>query len=184
MENTRNPCLNDANYYNYLQYGGGLPESPQYDIIVINDNTRAQARQSTREQSLYVLENVWADYILESGAVPVFISTYGSWTPYRDMTGLDSVANFTSLTYNGYQEYAALLEELFPPEQRPRIAKVGHAFLLVYEENCQLWARMFHVDGIHASPLGTYLQGLCVYYAIYGKMPLAKIAFQSAPSNM
>lgn len=179
----KNPCLNDPNYYNYLQYGGGLADT-NYDFVVLNDNTRAPARQSTREQSLYVLENVWADYFLESGATPIFIATYGYWTPYRDMSGLDSVSNFTSLTYNGYQEYAALLEEYLPPQQQPRIAKVGHAFLLVYEENYQLWERMFHVDSIHASPLGTYLQGLCVYYAIYGKMPLSKIAFQSAPSNM
>jgi len=181
----KNPCQNDLNYYEYLQYGGGLGETGRtWDFIVMNDNTRAPARRSTRTASLQVLESTYVDWFLETGATPVFICTYGYWTPYRDMGGFDDVANFTSLTYQGYREYAELLESYLPQSQKPRLALVGHAFLLVYEENYDLWQRLFHVDKIHASPLGTYLQGLVVYYSLYGKMPLADIAIDTTPSNM
>lgn len=179
----KNPCLNDPNYYEFLQHGYGLG-STHWDFVVMNDNTRAPARRSTRTTSLEVLESTYAPWLLETGATPVFISTYGYWTPYRDMGGLNSVANFTSLTYQGYKEYVALLETLLPEAQKPRLALVGHAFLIVREENYNLWERLFHVDQVHASPLGTYLQGCVVYYALYGKMPLAHVALQGTPSNM
>jgi hypothetical protein len=52
------------------------------------------------------------------------------------------------------------------------LALAGHAVWLVDDENYQRWERLFHVDGIHASPLGTFLQGLCVCHAVYQKMPL------------
>jgi hypothetical protein len=92
------------------------------------------------------------------------------------MGGLESVPEFTSLTYEGYKQYAALLEENLPTSQKPRIAPVGLAFLLVWEDNYDLWTRLFHVDEIHCSPLGTFLQGCVLYHTIFGSMPKNSIA--------
>ena len=116
----------------------------------MNDNTRAPARESTREESLEVLEQVYVPWLQEMGSTPILLFTYAYWTPYRDMQGLGTIPEFTSLTYEGYKQYANLLEETLPASQKPRIAPVGLAFLIVWEENHDLWLRLFHVDLIHA----------------------------------
>ena len=170
-----NPCLRHPEYYYYLQQ---LYEDnpPSYDYIVLNDNTRAPSRLATRNQSLQVLEDVYLPWFIESGATPVFLFTYAYWTPYRDMTGLGSVPEFTSLTFEGYKQYTALLEDNLPAAQRPRIAPVGLAFLIVWEENYSLWERLFHVDLIHCSPLGTFLQGCVLHHTLFGSMPKIDVA--------
>lgn len=60
------------------------------------------------------------------------------------MGDLDDVPTFTALTYEGYKQYADLLRTYLPKSQEPRIAPVGLAFLLVWEENYSFWERMFH----------------------------------------
>ena len=87
------------------------------------------------------------------------------------MTGLEDVANFTSLTRVGYQAYVDLLKLYLPKKQAPRIAPVGLAFLTVYEEDFDLWEKLFHSDHLHASPSGTFLQGCVIYYTLFGTMP-------------
>lgn len=175
----KNPCLNDEYYLGYLDQLYAKNGAPQYDFIVLNDNTRSPARNSTRTQSLEVLESTYIDWFLETKAIPVFICTYGYWTPYRDMGGLSSVPEFTSLTYEGYRQYAELVGRYLPDWQQPRVAPVGLAFLLLWEENYSLWERLFHVDQIHTSPMGTYLQGCVVYFTLFGEMPGHSIAVQA-----
>jgi hypothetical protein len=41
----KNPCMNDEHYHAYLQ--STLEQSPKYDFLVIHDNIRTPARQST-----------------------------------------------------------------------------------------------------------------------------------------
>jgi len=94
------------------------------------------------------------------------------------MSGLGDVPRFTSLTYEGYKQYAALVQSLLPENQKPRIAPVGLAFLVVYEENYSLWQRLFHVDKIHASPLGTFLQGCVLHHTLFGRGPRSDVALQ------
>ena len=120
-----NPCISDPYYLQWLDNIYAFQGTPQFDYIVLNDNTRSPARTDTRARSLEVLENVYADWIIETGATPVLLMTYGYSTPYRDMGGLDDVPKFTSLTYEGYRQYAELLESLLPAAQKPRIAPVG-----------------------------------------------------------
>jgi hypothetical protein len=183
----KNPCLEDEQYYYYLQqqvFADTSNKTTDYEYIILNDNTRSPARATTRSSSLEVLEEAWAQWFVDTGATPIFISTYAYDTPYRDMGGLGTIAEFTSLTYQGYLEYAALLEELLPTSQKPRIAPVGHAFLLVYEENYQLWQKLFSVDKIHPSPLGTFLQGCVLYHTLFGKMPVSSVAVRSDMSAL
>lgn len=172
----KNPCLQKSEYYYYLDAINDAQGPPVYDFFVMNDNTRSPARSEKRESSLSVLESTYLPWIKETGVVPVFIFTYAYWTPYRDMGGLGSVPEFASLTYEGYKQYAALLEENLPVAQKPRIAPIGFAFLLVWEEKYELWERLFHIDKIHCSPLGTFLQGCVLHHTLFGAMPRHKVA--------
>jgi len=197
----KNPCFYNPYYYDYVQqvYAKQAQLSRKntkvassdyiaWDFLIVNDNTRAPARLTPRQNGLQVLQDVYVPMLLELPSQPtlVFLATYGYDTPYRDMTGLvdpsnGNIANFTSLTHQGYVEYAKLVQDLLGPDYAnpPRIAPVGIAFLTVYEENYSLWKQLFHVDKIHASPIGTYLQGLVVHHTLFGKMPTPDIAFGS-----
>ena len=140
----------------------------------MNDNTRNPARAKSRAHSLQFLEQFYVPWLLETKATPVFLWPHAysvASTPTRSMTGLEDVANFTSLTGVGYNEYAKLLQSYLPEEQTPRIAPVGLAFLLVHEEDPAIWATLFHSDHIHASPSGTWLQGCIVYATLFGELP-------------
>jgi hypothetical protein len=63
------------------------------------------------------------------------------------------------------------LATYLPLRQSPRIAPVGLVFLAVHEDNLQHWKALFHCDGIHASPSGTFLQGLVMYHTLFGTLP-------------
>jgi hypothetical protein len=166
---------------------GRRPNPPPYDFVVLNDNTRSPARVDTRRASLEALNETYLPWLLEMrehNTIPVFMATYGYSTPYRDMGGLGTVAVFTSLTHYGYQVYADSLRGYLPKRQAPRVAPVGIAFLVVWEENFHLWEKLFGVDEIHASPLGTYLQGCVLYHTLYGKMPNPDIALRGDMSSL
>ena len=100
------------------------------------------------------------------------------------MTGLQSVPEFTSLTMAGYRSYVDLLSPLLPENQQPRIAPVALAFLFVYEDNRNLWEKLFHVDQIHCGPLGTYLQSLIVHHTIFGVLPENSVAVRGDMSSL
>lgn len=180
----KNPCLNDASYYWYRQELYEANGPPKFDFAVINDRTRDPARWETRNASLQVLEETYIPWFLETGLTPVFLVTYGYDTPYRDMSGLVDVPTFTSLTYDGYKEYADLVAEALPESQKPRLAPVALAFLLVYEENYDLWQKLFHIDQIHASPHGTFLQGCVVHHTIFGRLPSRQVALRNDMSAL
>jgi hypothetical protein len=179
-----NPCLRSEEYLTYLNSLYQERGPPQYDFIFINDNTRSPARNETRQLGLQTLEEKYLPWFLETGATPVFLMTHAYWSPYRDMGGLGDVATFTALTYEGYKQYADLLRTYLPKSQEPRIAPVGLAFLLVHEENYSFWERMFHTDFVHASPLGTFLQGLVVHHTLFGVMPRWDVAVRKDPSSL
>lgn len=161
------------------------PHYPRtWDYILLNDNTMNPARGPTREHALAALERFYVPWLQHTRATPIFLWTH-AYTPAavvttaaatsssvpRDMMGLTDIANFTSLTRVGYQAYMDLLELHLPPEQKPKLAPVGLAFLAVYDDNIDIWKQLFHSDGIHASPSGTFLQGCIVYYTIFNQMP-------------
>jgi hypothetical protein len=176
----KNPCIMDENYYYWLQNKYDNATSRQFDLVVLNDNTRSPARTETRQASLQVLQDKYVPMFLQlpETTIPILICTYGYNSPYRDMGGLSTVPEFTSYTYQGYLEYAELLENSLPHTQRPRISPVCLAFLLVCEENYGLWQQLFGVDKVHASPMGTYLQSLVVYCTMYQKLPPPNIAIR------
>lgn len=180
----KNPCLNDPGYYSYRQEQYATNGPPQFDFVIINDRTRDPARRETRNTSLSALDDTYIQFFQESGVTPIFLVTYAYDTPYRDMSGLIDVPTFTSLTYEGYKEYAELVAAALPESQQPRLAPVALAFLLVYEENFSLWQKLFHIDQIHASPHGTFLQGCVVHYTIFGRLPSRHVALRNDMSAL
>mmetsp|Transcript_34949 Transcript_34949/g.70700 ORF Transcript_34949/g.70700 Transcript_34949/m.70700 type:complete len:179 (+) Transcript_34949:3278-3814(+) len=84
---------------------------------------------------------------------------------------LGDISEFTSRIWYGYQSYYELLSEMLPTSQQPVLVPAGLAFLMVYEENYDLWVQLFYDDGFHPSPHGTYLIGCCLYAALFGRKP-------------
>jgi hypothetical protein len=171
VDDGTNPCLMDGNYLKYKQAQYEINGPPQWDFVLINDNTRSPCCTEQRAGSMELLEDVYLPWLQQIGATPIFMATYGYWATKRDMSGLIDIPTFASLTYNGYQEYARLAEEFLPESQKPRIALVGNAFLMIYDESPSLWADLMHTDEIHLSPSGTFLQSCVVYATIFGKLP-------------
>jgi hypothetical protein len=58
-----------------------------------------------------------------------------------------------------------------PNEQRPILAKIGIAYLTVYKEQTDIYAKLFYKDSVHASLYGTFLLGCVLHCAIYGNTP-------------
>ena len=100
------------------------------------------------------------------------------------MGGLVDIPTFTSYTHEGYLQYAQLMADALPAAQAPRIAPVGLAFLMVWEEKYNVWQKLFHVDWIHPSPSGTFLQALVVYHTLYGVMPEQSVALRADTANL
>ena len=74
----------------------------------------------------------------------------------------------------GYLEYVELLEELLPASQKPRIAPVDLALLMVYEEKFSLWERLLSVDKIHASPVGTFCTAVSCFTLFFKKARMGR----------
>ncbi len=155
----------------YLQYTLETKSLPNktWDYVVLNDQSVRPAIPSKRAITAKVLNSTYIPLFLESEATPILIATYGYWRDNLNVTalyGIQDVPHFTAKLYRGYKVYAETLEEV-----QPRIAPVGIAFLVVWEENPQLWARFFGSDQYHPSPLGTYLMGCVVHATIFGRLP-------------
>jgi hypothetical protein len=168
----RNPCLrDDTTYLDYTQntlFAGG---PPHYDFIILNDRTTWPAMEETRYKSLKVLKKSYVPLLLESGGIPVLLATHGYDSNQVDVSEFGGISNFTSDVFEGYRQYAQMLSEHLPAQQQPRIAPAGLAFLLVYEENYDMWQKLFYADNYHPSPHGTYLMGCLLYATCYGYMP-------------
>jgi hypothetical protein len=191
--------------------GGGDDQSTNggtkggWEYVVINDNTRNPARGSTRAHALSILEQFHVPWLLDTKSIPVFLWTHAYVPDYAcvggtgissrhrgaagikstpDMSGLEDVANFTSLTHVGYRAYVDLLDRYLPKSQSARIAPVGLAFLVVYEEDRELWRTLFHCDNLHASPSGSFLQGCVVYHTLFGKMPDERVMISEDASHL
>lgn len=178
-----NPCLQDLQYFKYLEWRNQQYASqPTFDFIVLNDNTRSPARTEGREAGLQILEQVYIPFFQMTNATPIFLHTHAYWSHWRDLSGMIDVPTFTSYTYAGYQAYVDLVNSFLSlPHQKARIAPAGMAYLLIFEENYEMWLRLFHLDRIHASPHGTYLEGCILYATIYGKLPDPTVAI---PNDM
>ena len=179
----KNPCFSsiDYLYYTMEKYDGS--NKPAWDYVVLNDQSTRPALEEKRNVSLAVLEKKYVPMLLEMDAVPVFFATHGYDSSYIDTSSMGSVSEFTSDVFEGYRLYAEMMEATLPASQRPRIAPVGLAYLLIYEENPEMYEKLFFVDGFHPSPHGTYLMGCVLYATLYGFMP-GNDALPSIPERL
>lgn len=183
-----NPCFhdidNDDDRYSiekyddsqeYLEYSLTAKTKSSWDFVVLNDQSMQPARSKSQSRNLQSLLNSYLPLFLESGATPIFIVTHGYWRKDINMTyyGLTDVPTFTAKLYQGYQSYAQALEGLMPSSQQPRLAPVGIAFLVIWEENPNFWAKLFWNDKFHPSPHGTYLMAQVIHASIFGYLPNA-----------
>ena len=171
LDDGLNPCLQNEEYYWYLQRQYELNGAPKWDYILLNDNSRNPCCSSQREEGLAILESFYIPIFFKTKAIPIFLDTHAYWASTRDMSGLTDIPTFTSLTYSGYQEYADLVAIELPPSQKPRIAPVGLALLMIYEEHPEVYEGMIHYDEIHLSASGTLLEAMIVHATIFGKLP-------------
>jgi hypothetical protein len=170
-----NPCLDYPDYLEYLNRYYA-ENKPKWDFVVLNDNSRNPVRAVHRAKGLQALRAVYVPWFQKSGAIPVFLDTHAAKK--------DDIAAFTSITYEGYEQYAAVFEAFLPPAQKPRIAPVGIVLLTVWEENQALWRMLFESDGIHLTPLGTFLQGCVIHYTVLGRMPTKKDVIRDDMSEL
>ena len=172
-----NPCLQDEDYYYYLNNLYQENGPPKWDFILVNDNSRAACCTEQRQTSLELLESVYIPWFRKTKATPIFLATYPYWASHRDMSGLTDIPTFASLTYEGYREYYDLVARSLPESQQPRLAPVGFAMLIIWEEKPNIWKDLIHYDEVHLSPSGTFLEGCIVYATIFGRLPSKEVVF-------
>ena len=184
-----NPCFLDEEYLYYStmmrrpsqdnesdDYVGGL----QWDFVVMNDQSMAPTSNNKKSQSAAVLESTYVPLFVETKSTPILFMTWAYWRDDIDMSGLVDVPTFTSLLWEGYQYYAQVLKKALPSNRKPRIAPVGLAFLMIWEENPSFWKNLFGEDKYHPSPRGTYLAACVIYCTIYNRLPPPSTRFTTS----
>jgi hypothetical protein len=185
VDDGSNPCFHDFEYFQFLEWRRQQSAPPSLNFIVLNDNTRSPARTQGREAGLQILEQVYIPWFLKTNATPIFLHTHAYWADWRDLSALLDVPTFTSYTYAGYRAYVELVNSyLSSPQQKARIAPAGMAYLIIWEENYYMWEKLFHIDRVHASPHGTYLEGCILHATIFGKLPDPAVALQDNLQNL
>ena len=61
---------------------------------------------------------------------------------------------------------------------------MGTAFTAVHAARPALWHDLFHTDGFHPSPIGSYLEALVIYATIFGVLPLAAVSMPDDPAQL
>jgi hypothetical protein len=174
-----NPCLEYPEYFDYLN-SYYAHYKPKWDFVVLNDYSSNPERSVHRAKGLEAIRGIYVPWFQKTGAVPVFLDTHAYHL--RDKT--NTIPTMTSITYEGYEQYAAVFEASLPSAQKPRIAPVGIVFLTVWEEDQALWQTLFESDGIHLTPLGTFLQGCVIHYTVLGRMPAKKDVLRDDMSEL
>lgn len=142
-----------------------------WDYCVLNDFTQGPARAHTREESKLMLERCYAPLFAKSGAIPIVIQTCAYRKPIRNTRDLGDVEEWTQLLAEGCKEYVDVLRKALPESQTPRLAPVGNVFFAVYNDNRDLWKKLFYTDDFHPSPHGTYLQACVLYCVMVSEAP-------------
>jgi hypothetical protein len=174
-----NPCLEYPEYLDYLNSYYASNIRPKWDFVVLNDNSQDPSQSIQREKGLEALTDKYVPWFQKTGATPVFLDTHA-----YHLTPTTDIPTFTSITYEGYEQYATVFESFLPASQKPRIAPVGIAFLTVWEEDQALWRLLFESDGIHLTPLGTFLEGCVIHYTLLGRMPTKKDVLRDDMSKL
>jgi hypothetical protein len=170
-----NPCIVDEEYYYYItdKYEAS---PPQWDYVVLADQSKRMASTSARNDTVDALVSVYAPLLNESGATPVLVDTHAFWSTQTNMTGLYDVPTFTRMIYDGVEEYVTALKDALPKQQAPVVVPIGLAYLTVWEEDYDTWTTLFLSDEMHASLYGSYLFAVCLYAKLFGHLPKEEVS--------
>ena len=171
-DDNQNPCLQDPYYLTFLQdTAPSSLYSLKWDYVVLADQTKRMAVSSAREDTINALTSTYAPLLEKIKAIPVIVDTHAFWSDNSNMTGLTDVPTFTSLLYEGVQDYVDALKAVLPSRQAPIVAPIGLAYLTIYEEDYELWQQLFLDDNIHSSVHGSYLFASVLYCTMFGHVP-------------
>ncbi|KAL7494236.1 hypothetical protein ACHAWT_008490 [Skeletonema menzelii] len=150
-------------------------DNSKWDVVVMNEHTQGPARQSTREEFHSTLLQQYMPLISTNNptATVIFVET----AAYRlqginNSDDLGTTQQFQQSVREGIQSYIQLLHHDNYTSISARMAPVGTAFLHVYNDNHELWTKLFDPwDNFHPSPTGTFLQGCVLHCTIFGIPP-------------
>lgn len=175
------PRLNDvcAQSQAYLNFLNNLPSTdirknpPQnWDYLVLVDRTAGPKHNDSIVAGISALEDIYVPFFQQTKATPVFLVTHSYWKDRDDDTSaLDQIPNSTFKIYMGYKQYAEFLQDTLPRSQKPKLVNMGIAYLVVYEEDLDLWYSLFWIDDKHPSPHGNFLTSCLLHHAVYGRLP-------------
>jgi hypothetical protein len=137
-----NPCFQDPDYLKYSiairspeenennddELDGGLSASSsslRWDYAVINDQSMYPAVYKKRMKSASTLWEEYGPMLNATESKPILYQTWAYWREDINMTGFVDIPTFTSALKEGYEYYAAILEEVLPNHLKPEIAPVG-----------------------------------------------------------
>jgi hypothetical protein len=174
-----NPCLHDETYDTFIRASGDVAVA-QWDYVVLVDQTKRMAIPQARNETVQVLQNGYAKFLTATTTTSdgssqvqptvILVDTHAFWSDSTNMTGLDSdIVGLTRLIYQGVQVYASALSKVLA--KPPLVAPIGLCFLVIYEEDYDLWRALFLDDQIHMSLIGSYLFTMVLYTTIFGHLP-------------
>lgn len=164
-----NPCLNDNNY---LDYEKSFNYSKSWDYVVIVDQSKRMCFDDARDEALMAFNYTYAPLLSRVGATPVIVQPHAFWSNAVNMTGLTDIPTFTSMIMDGAKIYKQFLDKHLTTRFRStKIAPVGDAYLTLWEDDEELWQKLFMDDGIHPSGYGSYLYAMVIHATIYGAVP-------------
>lgn len=172
-EEGTNPCFEDANYILYLQ-DRNLKDPQWYDYVVLNDQTARMADAEDRSDSIQALKYAYAPMIKDARTRPLIVDTHAYPSEYgTNVTDYDDqpIPYMQALIYRGVNAYTQALQYNLPSYQEPRVVPIGMAYLVVWEEDFDMWQNLFLNQTIHASPHGSYLFANVLYATVYGHLP-------------
>jgi hypothetical protein len=198
-----NPCAQSRAYLNYME---SLPDSnihkrppKHWDYLVLSDKTKGAVSVDGFESKYEALESIYVPLLEKTKATPIFLVTAGYWNHRDDscneqqeqendgcssngennQNSYEKVPYWTALTYAGYAKYAEYIYQFLPWSQKPKLLEVGIAYLVVYEEDPDLWPALFWVDHKHPSPHGSFLQSCLLHSLVYGHAPRRSTVIRS-----
>jgi hypothetical protein len=125
-----------------------LIKDGDYDIVVIQDNSMWPIQH---KDSVLLYGNQFCNLIKETGAKPYVYNTWSRQNTPETQPLINEV----------YRELAE--------SNHAQLIPVGQCWAKAREWNKEL--NLFHTDGSHPSPLGTFLIALCYVKKITGKLP-------------
>jgi hypothetical protein len=173
-----NPCLQSEGYMEYME---SFNYSSPWDFVILTDQSKRMCYPEAREEALLALNYTYIPILEHTSGIPIIVQPHGFYSESVNKTGLGDVPTFTAKIYNGALEYAEFMQLRLPDV---RIAPVGMAFLTVYEQDMDLWYKLFLSDGIHPSPSGTFLYGCVIYATMYKHMPKSSVVLVQDMSTL